>query len=175
MEDETLGAFVNAMCAEEIVPNIPGDQEYLSKFSTKILERFYNPFIRHEWMTISLNSMSKWETRVLPSLLDAVENTGELPKRITLSLAALIAFYRGKRGDENYDCKDSEDILELYAKVWGAYDGSTESLRSLVSTVLAYETTWKRDLNELPGLTDAVTDYLSRILDQGMLATIKSL
>lgn len=175
MEDETLGDFVNSMCAEEIVPNIPGDQEYLSEFAAKILERFYNPFIRHEWLTISLNSMSKWETRVLPSLLDAVENTGELPKRITLSLAALIAFYRGQRGDETYVCKDNADIIELYAKVWADYDGTAESLKSLVVTVLAYETNWKRDLNEIPGLTDAVTEQLTSILGKGMLATIKSL
>ena len=175
MEDETLGAFVNEMCAEEIVPNISGDQEYLSQFSKKILERFYNPFIRHEWLTISLNSMSKWETRVLPSLIDTVENTGALPKRITLSLAALIAFYRGQRGEEKYECKDNADILELYAKVWGEYDGSTESLRSLVSTVLAYEENWKRDLNEIPGLTDAVTGHLASILEHGMSATVKTL
>ena len=175
MEDETLGAFVNEMCAEEIVPNISGDQEYLSQFSKKILERFYNPFIRHEWLTISLNSMSKWETRVLPSLIDTVANTGELPKRITLSLAALIAFYRGQRGEEKYQCKDNADILELYAKVWGEYDGSTESLRSLVSTVLAYEENWKRNLNEIPELTDAVTGHLASILEHGMSATVKTL
>lgn len=175
MEDSTLGAFVNEMCAEEIVPNISGDQEYLSKFSKQILERFYNPFIRHEWLTISLNSMSKWETRVLPSLLDAVENSGELPKKITLSLAALIAFYRGERGDEKYVCKDNADILELYAKVWAEYDGSNESVRSLVSTVLAYEANWKRDLNEIPGLTDAVVAHLTSILELGMLATVKSI
>ncbi|MBK1879809.1 tagaturonate reductase [Pelagicoccus mobilis] len=175
MEDEVVGSFVKEMVAQEIVPNIPGDQEYLLKFADKILERFYNPFIRHEWLTISLNSMSKWETRVLPSLLDAAKNTGELPKRITLSLAALIAFYRGKRGDATYECKDNADIIELYAKVWGEYDGTPEGLRALVSKVLAYEVNWKRDLNEVEGLTDAVTANLEQILNDGMLETLKGL
>lgn len=175
MEDEHLGQFVLDMVSQEIVPNIPGDQDYLQKFASKILERFYNPFIRHEWLTISLNSMSKWETRVLPSLLDAVENTGKLPERITLSLAALIAFYRGKRGDEQYSCKDNADILELYAKVWGDYESGSISVNELVYAVLAYETNWKRDLNNIPGLTDAVTDKLSSILQDGMLETLKSI
>lgn len=71
MQDEDVGEFINTMVAEEIVPNISGDQEYLQKFSKTILERYHNPFIRHEWMSIALNAMSKWETRVLPSLLDA--------------------------------------------------------------------------------------------------------
>jgi tagaturonate reductase len=173
MEDEDVGGFINAMVAAEIVPNIPGDQGYLQKFSKKILERYHNPFIRHEWMSIALNAMSKWETRVLPSLLDAQKNTGELPKRIVFSLAALMAFYRGQRGEENYTCKDNTDIIELFSQVWGDYDGSEAGLRQLVTTVLAYEVNWKRDLNAVPGLTDAVTASLSSILNDGMLETLK--
>lgn len=49
--------------------------------------------------------MSKWETRVLPGLLDAQKNTGELSKRIVFSLVTLIAFYRGQRGEETYALK----------------------------------------------------------------------
>lgn len=173
MEDAEVGGFINAMVAEEIVPNISGDQAYLQQFSQKILERFHNPFIRHEWMSIALNAMSKWETRVLPSLLDAQRNTGRLPKRIVFSLAALMAFYRCQRGEATYTCKDNADILELYAKVWGDYDGSVARLQQLVRTVLAYEVNWKRDLNEIPGLSDAVTAALSQILTLGMLEALK--
>lgn len=42
------------MVAEEIVPNIPDDQDYLQKFSKKVLKRYHNPFICHEWMPIAL-------------------------------------------------------------------------------------------------------------------------
>lgn len=175
MEDTDIGNFVNTMVAEEIVPNIPGDQSYLQQFSQEILERFHNPFIRHEWLSISLNAMSKWETRVLPSLLDAQKHTGELPKRIVFSLAALIAFYRGQRGEETYACKDNADIIELYTKVWSDYNGSEASLRQLVTTVLAYEVNWKCDLNQIPSLTEAVTDALSNILNDGMLNALKQI
>lgn len=175
MEDPDVGGFINTMVAEEIVPNIPGDQDYLQTFSKKILERYHNPFIRHEWMSIALNAMSKWETRVLPSLLDAQKNTGELPKRIVFSLAALMAFYRGQRGDETYTLKDNADILELYERAWSGYDGSEASLHEVVRTVLAYEVNWKRDLNQVEGLTEAVTASLKSILDNGMLATLKTL
>ncbi len=48
IEDDTVGSFMNEMITNEIVPNIPGDQAYLTSFAEKIVERFYNPFIRHE-------------------------------------------------------------------------------------------------------------------------------
>jgi tagaturonate reductase len=84
-----------------------------------------------------------------------------------------MAFYRGQRGEENYTCKDNTDIIELFSQVWGDYDGSEAGLRQLVTTVLAYEVNWKRDLNAVPGLTDAVTASLSSILNDGMLETLK--
>ena len=172
IEDETVGRFVKEMVAEEIVPNIPGNQEYLQAFADKILERFYNPFIRHEWAVISLNSMSKWETRVLPSLLDVIDNTGRVPQRLAFSLAALIAFYRGKRGQETYQCMDNADILDLYAKVWGEYDGTAAGLQHLVTTVLGYEANWKRDLNLVPGLAATVLEYLDCIVNGGAFAAL---
>ncbi|MFC7339259.1 tagaturonate reductase [Haloferula chungangensis] len=173
MENEHLGKFVRQMLAEDIVPNIPGDQDYLQQFSDKILERFYNPFIRHGWLTISLNSMSKWETRVLPSLLDAKRNTGRVPDKLAFSLAALIAFYAGQRAEEMYVCRDNQDILDLYQRVWSSYDSSPEGLHKLVETVLAYKANWKMNLNEVDGLTDAVTSRLARILEIGVFEAMK--
>lgn len=175
VEDERVGGFVRGMLMEEILPSLSGDSAELKQFAEKILERFFNPYIRHEWMSISLNSMSKWETRVLPSLLESLEKTGRLPQRMVLSLAALMAFYRGVRGDQPIECKDNADILELYAKVWGAYDGSAEGLEQLVRSVLGYQVNWKRDLNAVPGLTAAVTAQLQKILDEGMTAAIDAL
>lgn len=53
--------FVNDMVAEEVIPMIEEDQDELKKFAAGILERFYNPFIKHMLRSISLNSLSKWE------------------------------------------------------------------------------------------------------------------
>ncbi len=172
IEDDEVGRFMKEMVAEEIVPQIPGDPETLRAFADKILERFYNPFIRHEWRVISLNSMSKWETRVLPSLLDALNNTGQLPQRLAFSLAATIAFYRGRRGEETYDCQDNADILALYAGLWGDHDKGSRSVRELVTGVLAYEPNWKRDLTAVAGLTESVTGHLENILEQGPLKAL---
>ncbi len=118
--------------------------------------------------------MSKWETRVLPSLLDAQKNTGKIPNRLSFSLAALMAFYKGTRGDESYTCKDNQDVLDLYAKEWNSFDGSIESATSIVRNVLSYAPVWKRDLNDVPGLAEAVSKHLNRILNDGALSALKT-
>ena len=54
-------------------------------------------------MSIALNSMSKYKTRDLPSLTEYLKLKGELPKKLVLSLAALIEFYKGKGGNEDIE------------------------------------------------------------------------
>ena len=42
-------------------------------------DRFNNPFVNHELMSISLNSTSKWRARNMPSFLEYIEKNGKLP------------------------------------------------------------------------------------------------
>ena len=134
-----------------------------------------NPFVKHYLMSISLNSMSKYETRDLPTLLEYVIRKGELPKKLVFSLAALMEFYKGVRGDEDIKLNDDADILELYKELWGKCDGSAAAIRALVTSVLGYEKNWKMNLNLIPGLTTGVTDYLIKIEKLGMMQAVKEL
>ena len=61
IEHDVLGKFMNKMIYDEVLATINGEQEDLKNFAKKILERFYNPYIRHEWKSIALNSLSKWK------------------------------------------------------------------------------------------------------------------
>lgn len=173
VEHEVMGKFIKDTIYEEIIPTLDLPEEELKYYAQVVLERFMNPFVKHYLMSISLNSMSKYETRDLPSLLEYVKIKGELPKRLVFSLAALIEFYKGKRGEETIKLNDDEDILELYKAAWGNCDGSDEGLKNVVTTVLAYEKNWKMDLNEVAGLTDSVTEYLIKIEKLGIKEAIK--
>ncbi len=124
-------------------------------------------------MSISLNSMSKYETRDLPSLLKFVKTKGKLPKKLVFSLAALMEFYKGERGEEIIKLLDDADVLELYKTEWDKCDGTEGDIRKLVSTVLAYKKVWKIDLNEVKGLTDAVSHHLFNINKVGMAQALK--
>jgi tagaturonate reductase len=141
----------------------------------KVFDRFKNPFIRHNLMSIALNSMSKYETRVLPSLLRYVDINGKLPEKLTFSLAAYIEFYKGYRGNEKIELNDSKDVLELYALLWGECDGSYDGINKVVTGVLGYQKLWKMDLNSIEGLNKTVTDYLFRLENGDFIKALKEI
>jgi tagaturonate reductase len=173
VEHEVVGKFVNDTIFQEIIPTLDLPKDELEYFANAVLERFKNPFIKHYLMSISLNSMSKYETRVLPSVLEYLNRKGELPNRLVFSLAALIRFYKGERNGEAIALSDDAFILEMYKELWGKYDGSKESLTGLVSAVLANEKIWKMDLNKVEGLSAKVTGYLSNIEKVGLQEAVK--
>jgi tagaturonate reductase len=140
-----------------------------------LLERFQNPFVRHNLTSIALNSISKFKTRVLPSVLEYQKQTGHLPRRLVFSLAALLAFYRGMRGDVPIPLLDEAHVLEHFAAAWHGYDGTSAALRRLVVETLSKAAFWGTDLSKLDGLTDAVCLYLAAIVSQGMLEAVKQL
>lgn len=92
MNDETVRTFMNKMMHDEIIPTLPLDKKDLNEFADSVQDRFNNPFVNHELMSISLNSASKWRARNMPSFLDYVRMNHALPPCLTLSLAGYIAF-----------------------------------------------------------------------------------
>lgn len=173
VDHEVIGKFVHDVIYDEIIPTLDLPHEELVEFADAIIERFQNPYVKHYLMSIALNSMSKYKTRDLPSLTEYLKRTGELPKKLVFSLAALIEFYKGKRGEEDIKLADDQDILDLYKALWSNYDGSKEGLNKIVTSVLGYEKNWGSNLNEIPNLTDEVAKYLEAIETLGMKEAVK--
>lgn len=175
LDDSDFKAYLTKAIFEEIIPTMTLPEEELKVYAEAVLERFSNPFIRHELLSISLNSVSKWKVRVMPSLLDYLEKKGELPAALTFSLAALIYFYNGlggtgKRGDEEYSIRDNKEIVEFMEAVWEKGD-----IDELVECVLSNESFWGRDLTEIACMKDRVTENLKSIAANGVRQTVKSL
>ena len=59
MEDPIVLDYMNRMLLEEIVPILPLDPEDCRSFAAAVQDRFRNPFVDHELMSISLNSTAK--------------------------------------------------------------------------------------------------------------------
>jgi tagaturonate reductase len=173
MKDPVFGKFVEQAVFDEIVPVLKMEAGERRKYAEAVLERFNNPFIKHELLSISLNSVSKWKVRVLPSLLDYVETFGQLPPSLTFSLAALIRFYdgtpvsarelRGLRAGQPYPIRDDADILAFFAAEWQAYHAGGE-LKKLVKAVLANTHFWGRDLTKIKHFTGAVESHLKQLV-----------
>lgn len=72
LKDEQLNAFLNTCLFDYILPMLDNTDE-IKSFANAVLERFSNPYIRHLWKSISLNSVSKFTARVLPTVNDYID------------------------------------------------------------------------------------------------------
>lgn len=168
IEHPVVGRFMREVVSEEICPNILMPRKPLQQFADSVLERFHNPFIKHLWQSIALNAVSKWETRVLPSLHDYHARTHQLPEKIVFSLAALIAYYRGEFAGRPIPVQDSPQVSDAFKKAWSAYDGSRDSVDRLVRAVLCPGQCWTRDLNAVDGLAGRVAERLYAVQTDGI-------
>ncbi len=129
---------------EEIIPVLDLPRDELESFASAVTGRFRNPYIKHQLLSIALNGMTKFRTRILPQLLAGQKANGTLPARLTFALAALIAFYRGERNGETYPVQDDAHWLERYQQLWSQYRDRVIGTRELVAIVLAEKTTGSR-------------------------------
>ncbi|PWC15517.1 tagaturonate reductase [Brenneria roseae subsp. roseae] len=173
MNDAQISRFVEKTIAEEIVPVLDLPHDELMSFAQAVLSRFRNPFIQHQLLSIALNGMTKFRTRILPQLLAYRERQGELPPRLTFALAALITFYRGERNGESYPLQDDAHWLERYSALWLGVKDNTVSLSELVTVVLSDAGHWEQDLTQVPGLAAQVTQQVQTIVERGMRSAVE--
>jgi tagaturonate reductase len=178
MEDPEVSAYLRRVMFQEIVPFVPLPEAERQAYAASIWERFGNPFIRHELLSIALNSVSKWKVRVLPTVKDFIAGRGEAPDGLAFSLAALLWFYRGhmvegaymgQRTAGAYPIRDDAPVLATMAAGWESGDPATAAARLLADAAL-----WGEDLTALPGLLLKVTTGLQAIAAGGMKAALRS-
>ncbi|MCL2365144.1 MAG: tagaturonate reductase [Defluviitaleaceae bacterium] len=128
MADATMRAFVKRVLYDEIAPTVPLGIQEVRAFADSVIERFDNPFIKHRLLSIALNSVSKWKTRVMPTLLDYQAATGNFPSGICLGLAAMKIFYDKNTGDT----QDGAD----FPLFWDAEIGGVAGLKDYVCSMI---------------------------------------
>jgi tagaturonate reductase len=152
--DPEVGGFLSKALNEEIIPTLDLPKEELTQFAAEVMERFQNPFIKHELSSIALNSISKYKVRVLPSVLGYISTKKILPEQLLYSLAALIRFYKGEWHGEKLPVNDTPEIMDFFKKVWSGKPGD------VAKQVLGNKDFWGQDLNALPGATEFVSKKL---------------
>ncbi len=181
MHDDAVRGYMNKMLFEEIIPILPLPKEDVEGFAGAVQDRFNNPFINHELLSISLNSTSKWRARNMPSFLEYVEKYDRLPTCLTMSFAAYIAFFstdiqalnetglvcRRPKGNL-YSCSDDQWVLEFYLA------HKDDSVEDLVHAVMTNLQMWGQDLTQVPGFEAATVANLEKIRNEGALAAYAS-
>ena len=179
MKDEVIKGFMNKTLYDEVIPTLDLPKEDLLQFASAVSERFANPYIDHQLLSISLNSTSKWKARCMPSLLEyAKRNDGALAPCLTFSFAAYMDFYRagkekgegcliGKRGEDTFEIKDDQWALDFY------YDHKDDDNAAIAAAVIGNEQMWGSELKDLPGFEAEVVKYLNLIDEIGMYEAMK--
>lgn len=71
MQDELILNFMKKTIFEKIIPTLSLPKQELSDFAEAVITRFHNPYVKHPLLSISLNSVSKWRARCMPSFFAA--------------------------------------------------------------------------------------------------------
>ncbi len=176
MEHPEWGALVKRTISEEIIPSLPYDRQELESYAGEVTSRFLNPFIRHRLSDIAMNSLSKFKTRLLPSIAFYIEN--DLPDGLLHGLAGLLRYYTIASGEDGYEghdlngeryiVKDDAALLETIAEVWATAEGQHQPLQETLRKLLALEQLWGVDLNaSAPGLAEAAANLISQWEETG--------
>ena len=161
MVDKKLSAFVEDTLKAEIIPFVSSDIGATTIFANSVKDRFMNPFLNHQLVSISLNSISKWRARVLPSFKDYYAQYSEIPPCLTIGFSYLMALYSSieKQGDKylvqvpnrTIELKDDLPYLEYFA-----CGGSVVDFMSKADV-------WGEDLTAYAGFADAVFANVEKI------------
>jgi len=181
MGDKAFLAFISNLMFEEIVPAIISDkvtEDAGRQFATAVLDRYSNPFIEHQWLSISLQYSSKMKMRNVPVLLQYYEKRHSVPRYMALGFAAYLLFmksekngnnlFTGNTGDKSYPINDDR-AGELY-QLWQT--GNTDNF---VANTLASENLWGTNLAALPGFRDAVLANVVDIHQHGIHQALQQL
>jgi len=170
VEDADVGAFVRRVMFDELIPALDLPVDELTAFAEAVLDRFRNPFVKHQMTSIMLNAFPKYKTRVLPSLKVYVARRGCLPQGMVLGLAALCVYYRGgTQGGCVCAPNDEAAIVELLRGLWATGDAV-----AVARGVLAATSIWGEDLNAVPGLADALAARIAAIEADGMRKALQA-
>ncbi len=171
VNDPVIGKYVRDFVFDEVNPTIALPQDQMTAFANSVIERYQNPYIRHELMSIALNSTTKFKTRLLPTLEDYIRITGKLPRHLLFSFAAIVEFHKGKRGTEDIALKDDPEYLAHWKELWANFNGD---YTELAKKALGWTEAWGIDMGKLhPDIVKTVAGYLSDIEAKGMRKAVE--
>ncbi len=178
MEDDNMCRYIADLMLNEIAPAIPWHvkKETAEEFGKKVLDRFRNPYINHQWLSISMQYTSKMKMRNVPVILKYGELFNAVPENIALGFAAYLSFmrplqkqqdrYYGEQAGKTYLLQD--DYAGYFYEKW-----STFKPAALAAEVLSDISLWGEDLSAIPGFTESVAGKMNMISEEGVVHTLQ--
>ena len=146
------------------------------EFAGMVLDRYRNPHIEHQWLSITMQYSSKMKMRSIPVIQNYLDCFAAVPGCITVGLAAHLLFmkceqaddgkYYGEANGKKYLVND--DNAKWYAEKWK----KSISTAQLVQDIMCDESFWGINLNSDNGFINAITSKLQQLTDSGAKAAI---
>ena len=161
MDNAAFSAFVADLMLKEIAPAIPYEVSLgaARDFGLRVLDRFRNPHLQHQWLSITMQYSSKMKSRDIPVLLRHYQKHSTPPPHFALGFAAYLLFMKGGSHPVN------DDKASYFAELW-------QSPATVVNAALKDKSLWGADLTALPGFEEAVKNNLDSLINKGTAATI---
>lgn len=179
MDDDTVSAFIREVMHDEIAPSIPYDLPLATahEFGNRVLDRFRNPLIQHQWISITMNYSSKMKMRCVPLLLKHYEKHECPPEGFVIGFAAYLYFMKAvsKKGAQYFGELHGKPYLiqdDQAAHFYRRWTGLSPV--ALVQDVLRDYTFWEADMHSLPGFEQAVTEKLNLLINLGVKEAIET-
>ncbi|MBL0182667.1 MAG: tagaturonate reductase [Chitinophagaceae bacterium] len=180
MDDLQMQHYISALMQSEIAVAIPYDTtaEQTKTFGENCLDRFRNPYINHQWLSITMQYSSKMRMRVVPVLINYYSLFNTVPENMATGFAAYIYFmkavkeengnYYGRLQEKFYPIQD--DRAQYFFEKWQRVKPALMAVSVLRDTAL-----WGQDLTMLPGFAGAVQEKINEIEELGMAAVLDPL
>jgi tagaturonate reductase len=184
IEDSSIHSFLLNALTKEVSETLQIEvKAKSSEYVKDVIDRFLNPYLHHKLLDISLNGFAKFQTRVMPSLLNYKEMNGTFPNRLVFSLAALISFYKVVEEDGNvqygqglngmYQIRDNQDVIERFKQFWSSYNEQSENATELISKLVVQEMLAADQLDIADELSKEISNYLSLINEKGVKTALE--
>ncbi len=162
MDDPFVSKFIKDTIENEIIPTLTLPHDELIDFASAVTDRFRNPFIKHQLISISLNSISKFKVRILPTIIEYIRLKDTLPQNLIKSFAALLCFYKGNWNGEVIPLNDSPVVIAIIQQAW-----KEDTIEKTVFNILSNKSLWDDDLTAVTGLCPAVISGINSFLPAG--------
>jgi len=173
MNDKLFESYIKDLMLAEIAPSITTNNLSIAQandFAAKVLDRYRNPYIEHQWLSITMQYSSKMHMRNIPTLKNYVKRFNHVPEHISFGFAAYLLFmkpvairdnkYFGEANGKEYIIND--DKAAYYYEIWKSND-----IDAIVKNVLSDQKLWGDDLTMINGFETNIKKYLRRLISHG--------
>ncbi len=178
MNDGTFLNYLQGLMMEEINfamgQNIPAEEK--KAFAFKVVDRFSNPFLEHQWLSICMNYSSKMAMRCLPLISSYYKFKRELPALMLFGFAAHLYFLKpvkskdgqffGSYAGKEYPINDPN--AAFFQKIWQ----ESSSFQEKVKKIAENSELWGENLNNLDSFVPTVAGILEAFEADGVKATM---